>query len=309
MQRSRADTASVPLQTHWPVTSDASSQRRRPVAARSRAMFVVRLGLIVGVLAAVPSCVSEPGLPWGTLAARVALRFDPPASRLTEAGALKTANDERVQNLEISARVAEVLVRTTPTDADTSVFDPANPPEGYSLCHNGHCHAADGSLPTYEEIAAQLGTSQSTGPTVRWLAVDGTSIPASAAGADLPLAGCGELCDVGLGRATLLEVHLTDLHVSGAASGIDGPIGGLDFSLPGELVITKVIDVPFDQSHAPIVSLAAVVRLPATLLDDVPLADHASGAAVQLPDAITQAVLARVREDVKVDVQTARTWP
>ncbi len=36
-------------------------------------------------------------------------------------------------------------------------FDPAYPPEGYSLCHNGHCHAADGSLPSYAEVAAATG--------------------------------------------------------------------------------------------------------------------------------------------------------
>lgn len=35
-------------------------------------------------------------------------------------------------------------------------FDPADPPEGYSLCHNGHCHKDDGTLPTYEQIEAEL---------------------------------------------------------------------------------------------------------------------------------------------------------
>jgi hypothetical protein len=35
-------------------------------------------------------------------------------------------------------------------------FDPAHPPEGYTLCHGGHCHADDGSLVSYEEIQAML---------------------------------------------------------------------------------------------------------------------------------------------------------
>jgi hypothetical protein len=42
-------------------------------------------------------------------------------------------------------------------DAGVDVrFDPADPPPGYAPCHGGHCHAEDGSLPSYEEIQASL---------------------------------------------------------------------------------------------------------------------------------------------------------
>ena len=269
-----------------------------------------RCFLVLGGLAAAWGCVTEPGLPWGRLSAQVALRFAPPPSRLTASGAFKTANDDRLQNLEIHASVAEVVVRTAPEGTDTGDFDPANPPEGYSLCHNGHCHAADGSLPTYEEIAAKLGTAQSTGPTVRWLPLkEAAPVRASATGADLPLAPCGAQCDVGLGQATLLEVHLTDVRIKGDASGLNGSIGALDVTMPGKLIITKVIEVPFDRAHAPIATLDVDVQLPATLLDDVPLSDHISEGAVQLPNAMTEAVLSRLREDADLSVKTTRSWP
>jgi len=41
-------------------------------------------------------------------------------------------------------------------------FDPADPPEGYGLCHNGHCHKDDGTLPTYEQIEAELAGDAAT---------------------------------------------------------------------------------------------------------------------------------------------------
>lgn len=44
-------------------------------------------------------------------------------------------------------------------------FDPANPPPGYSNCHNGHCHHTSGALVTYEEIEAELA-SQTGGASV-----------------------------------------------------------------------------------------------------------------------------------------------
>ena len=52
--------------------------------------------------------------------------------------------------------VGEVRVLASSSKSSVTAFDPANPPEGYSLCHGGHCHADDGSLVPYAEIEAAL---------------------------------------------------------------------------------------------------------------------------------------------------------
>jgi len=66
--------------------------------------------------------------------------------------ALDSGFEVRIDSLELE--IGDLLVTSSQASAD---FDPANPPEGYSLCHNGHCHAADGSLVSYEDIAAMVG--------------------------------------------------------------------------------------------------------------------------------------------------------
>lgn len=61
----------------------------------------------------------------------------------------------------VSLETAEVLLGTVTLQRLASgggggSFDPASPPEGFSLCHNGHCHYEDGSLWTYGEIEVWL---------------------------------------------------------------------------------------------------------------------------------------------------------
>lgn len=51
-------------------------------------------------------------------------------------------------------------------------FDPADPPEGYGLCHGGHCHADDGSLVDYADIEAELAGDAASYVTVVTVPVD-----------------------------------------------------------------------------------------------------------------------------------------
>ncbi len=281
-------------------TRDPERGAARPVGPRL--LPVAALLLLLG-------CANEAGLPWGQLHAQAALRFDPPPGRLTPTGALKTANDERLSGLTLRARLAEVVVRTAPFDDGVAGFDPANPPAGYSLCHNGHCHAADGTLPTYQEIAATLGAAAATGPTLRWAATSpDAAYVASPEGAAMAVTAC-PACEVGRSRATLVEVHLRDLRVTGQAATLSDPLGPVDLLLPGEHVFTAVVDVPFTAGYAPIADLSVHVRLPATLFDDVRLADASAGGGVTLPASATTAVAARLREDTVVAVEVTRRWP
>jgi hypothetical protein len=51
-----------------------------------------------------------------------------------------------------------LLAPATGSDTASTLFDPANPPPGYTLCHGGHCHRSDGSIASYEEIQAELAS-------------------------------------------------------------------------------------------------------------------------------------------------------
>ncbi len=43
------------------------------------------------------------------------------------------------------------------------VFDPANPPPGWKLCHRNHCHNEDGRVASYQQVMAEIGATRIVG--------------------------------------------------------------------------------------------------------------------------------------------------
>jgi hypothetical protein len=84
--------------------------------------------------------------------------FAPGRARDLGEGAFLTDQGYRVMLRTARLEVAELaLLELQGSSAGGGgSFDPANPPAGYSLCHGGHCHAANGALVSYEEIQAML---------------------------------------------------------------------------------------------------------------------------------------------------------
>jgi len=62
----------------------------------------------------------------------------------------------RIEKLELEIEAIEIQEMISGASSTSIPFDPSQPPAGYSLCHNGHCHRSDGALISYEEI--QRGT-------------------------------------------------------------------------------------------------------------------------------------------------------
>jgi hypothetical protein len=84
--------------------------------------------------------------------------FAPGRGRDLGEGAFLTDRGYRVRLEAARLQVAELALlelRGSSARGGES-FDPASPPAGYSLCHGGHCHAANGALVSYEEIQAML---------------------------------------------------------------------------------------------------------------------------------------------------------
>ena len=80
--------------------------------------------------------------------------------RLDDAGQLKTSKSYLVDFSPVEVAVESVAFESVDGDEGAS-FDPGLPPEGYSLCHNGHCHNADDELIPYETIRLELGGNSS----------------------------------------------------------------------------------------------------------------------------------------------------
>ncbi|MCC6621013.1 MAG: hypothetical protein IT385_07145 [Deltaproteobacteria bacterium] len=130
------------------------------------------------------------GDPWGRVELGLTIELAPDASRL-DGARLKTSNDFRIALDELRLEVAEVAL--TSEGGAGAAFDPAAPPAGYSLCHNGHCHSDDGRLVAYEDIAAELGGG--TGATTVVVAIGAGASLVLGDARDVTLA-CSNGCDV-----------------------------------------------------------------------------------------------------------------
>jgi hypothetical protein len=163
-------------------------------------------------LASGGGCALGDGQPWGVVEIGVSVRFAPPSSRLDDDGRLKTANDYRVAIEEIVVVGRETRL---PLLADASAaFDPGDPPEGYSLCHNGHCHADSGALVDYAAIAAELASSSRGAAIAVALAGDANVVATPTAFAT---EGCEGGCLAPPGLITTAVVSFAVVRVRGRA--------------------------------------------------------------------------------------------
>lgn len=243
---------------------------------------------------ALAGCAWQAGQPWGIADASVRLRSSVPADRLTGDGRIRTASEYlwKIDSLHVELDGAQLLLAA---DAGSVDFDPAKPPAGYSNCHGGHCHAADGRLVDYADIQAELLGSAS-GAAVVDLGLVATPTLTSAYGptlkgaaADLPL---GELSTFKLvWRGVTLRAHVWDgspsakrlpasgvevrirLGPSSAAAQVSGSVGPHE---PLRVRIAADLDVPVVWLDGLDVAKLAVT---APLLD-LP-ADHPAAVALQ----------------------------
>lgn len=102
-------------------------------------------------------CSFSDGQPWGELDGR--------AGALSLETSKVSTEEVTLERATLNANIFLETV-TTSSGGGGGAFDPSNPPPGYTLCHNGHCHSEDGELVSYEDVKANLnasgGTSTST---------------------------------------------------------------------------------------------------------------------------------------------------
>lgn len=151
-------------------------------------------------------CALPDGDPWGRASVQMEARFAPEAGRLDEAGRLKTTTNYSVQIDRLSLRFDSFSIAMSAEGAEVTAFDPANPPPGYTLCHNGHCHSVDGRLVDYEDIALELTGGVAAGATITQAFSEGL-LDLGPETIAVPTGACANDCQLprgGLSTATLV---------------------------------------------------------------------------------------------------------
>lgn len=240
---------------------------RSSIANARRCLVLLGAGVLLS------GCAWGEGEPFATLDAHLQARLYEPDDRDLGGGwqRLASSYELHIEQLDIEAGEIELLDAGFGPGAGS--FDPANPPPGYGLCHNGHCHADDGRLVNYDQIAAEL--SQGGSATIV------TALPVGEldlVGGESRALACLPDCDLPLANITLLRTTVTRIRIAGlvrdgrSPARIDGELPWqLELSFPTDtpLIWTGLVDLPADRSHEPAVSLWVELAAGSTLFDGV----------------------------------------
>jgi hypothetical protein len=249
------------------------------------------------------SCAWDAGSPWGEIETALEVVFDPDATRLTPDGLLLTSASYGVAIESLSIRIESVTVQLEGGGDVPADFDPANPPEGFSNCHGGHCHAADGSLVPYAQVAAIGAGGSATeaplvvqAPTEPWVALVG-------AREDVPLEPCAGGCTTGRGDLDVVQVAVSRVELAGRVFDRLGegdvrlPAAGIPvvFEVPVTATLSHALSGRFGKDEPAGLALSVALEVPGALLDgiDWPLelgAADPDGAPVDLSASLSVAV-------------------
>ncbi len=261
---------------------------------------------LVWLMVLASGCALGPGEPMGTLEPSLTVRYAAEPGRDAGDGFHRLASDfqVRVTRAELSLCTVELVERSV---SGGGGFDPAHPPPGYGLCHNGHCHADDGRLVSYEDIAAELGGGVQSRTVVALHGPEAMNLLADAGDNALT---CAPDCVLSAAHVERIHVPVSQLHIEGAVR--DGRESlrftgtrpfSFDLTVPAggvAPVLTAEVDVSVDRETAPVIHLALALELGPALFDRVDWA----ALAVQ-PDAI---VLSSTQgTDAYAEVRTSLT--
>jgi hypothetical protein len=224
----------------------------------------------------VAGCAWEPGESFGVLEPSVRVSYAPEGDRQGDNGYLRLASSyqARVTAATMQLESVELIPRRTATGGGR--FDPANPPPGYSLCHGGHCHRADGALIPYEDIEAELDGGGAPVLPLVTLPVGEVNL----FNPELRSVSCEPTCELprtelATGRWAIMALRLEGTVRDGLTTPRFPGERAFRLELPATAngsavaVVEGDLEVPSDRAHAPRVLLRLLLDVPSRIFDEV----------------------------------------
>lgn len=224
-------------------------------------------------------CTLSPGDWFATVAPTFESRYVLRADRNVEEGWQKLNTLYEIKMTRATVTIRAVELHALGGAEQPGAFDPSQPPDGYSLCHNGHCHRDDGALVPYEVIAAEISGGDAVQPEiVATLPVGEQDLLAPAR---RPLS-CDPRCGLPLTHVRRARAAITAVAFEGVVREGRAPA-----RLEGEVVwrweaatlaegtaeepvsLDCPLDLPADGAHPPKVSLDLSLQVGARLFDDI----------------------------------------
>lgn len=236
----------------------------------------MRVRLLFPLLLAT-GCAFDAGDGFAVLEPTVRAAYTSPAAREVGDGYQRLSSDFQVRLTTARVRLEKIDLLGSSGGGGPTAFDPANPPPGYSICHNGHCDRDDGAQVSYEDVAAELAGGGATATTVATLPVGELDLLAP----ETRRLECQPDCElpqttVSNGRWTLTSVRLEgNVRDSRATPRFPGErpfrfeITSSSTQAEPAAVITGALDVPSDRENAPRVLLDLTLELTPVSFDPI----------------------------------------
>jgi hypothetical protein len=277
-----------------------------------RARLVLPLLLATG-------CALDAGEGFAVLQPSLRAAYTSPPSREVGDGFQRLSSDFQVKLTTARMRLDRIELLGRSGGGGPTSFDPANPPPGYTICHNGHCDREDGAQVPYEEVEAELSGGGSAATTVATLPVGAVDL----LNPETRALECQPDCElprttVSNGRWTLtalwLEGFVRDSRATPRFPGersfrVDFPATGAQAE--PAMIITGALDVPSDRAHAPRVVLDLKLELTPASFDPVdwaaPKPDSNGFVNLNLPEnAATRAQLLKAISELAPQAEVKR---
>lgn len=268
----------------------------------------IPLALSTAISIFISACAWEAGQPFATVTPNLDARVYTPEGRDAGMGWQKLSSEYQVRFDRMELEAGEIVMIDIGLGA--LGFDPANPPAGYSLCHNGHCHSGDGRLVSYEEIAAELAQG-SAARRVLALPVGALDLVAG----ESRTLSCVPDCDLPLAEITQASLDVVRVQAAGLVrdglepARIDGEVAfTLDVTLPADspLIMTGSVELIADRSHDPDVDLRIALLISSKIFDDVKWADLGGAPIVLDGDVDARAAVLQGLGEVALELETSR---
>ena len=250
-----------------------------------------RVRAISAALVVMSGCAFADGNPWGIADVELDVVFSPAEGRATSDGWLKTSDDYEIDIETLRVEIDGVGVAVD-TSGDAALgFDPANPPPGYSLCHNGHCHSADGRLVDYEDIEREL--AEGGGASGFVLRRPGSEVTIEDGSASVALGDCsstGCWLERGSARSVHVDVHAVEVELAVRDARQPPRLAAPErwsLSVERELEIDTVIDEPIGAGEPLGLRVRARLIVPDELFDRI---DFATDTATAVEDRLATSV-------------------
>lgn len=279
-----------------------------------RLHHISHLGLGTAAVMVVAGCVWGPGtgfvaMTGGTVETSLSLS----SGRLDPNGAWKTNNGYLVRlNGEVVSIDGLGVAMQAPGQAGQAgtgaTFDPAKPPPGYLLCHNGHCDRADGALVPYAEVEAELARGTGATPprtllTLQSVADGPASVPVGGSTV-VTLGRCQPACALDQGRISRLVFNGTTLRASGTVQAAPGTatLGATPRAWTLALPLSSFApvantDTTIDRDQAARLAVAASFKVSERLLDGIDwarLSSQSDPIALEIDAATRETLLANL---------------